>query len=500
MSVTIRLEREKGWRDFSQKLPPEYSAVRKNKQALSIVLLDSFDWRVYNSGHTLRLADGRLQLRVIEDGLPVFESRQRKGVLPVWPKDAKDARLSAWLTGVLDVRALLVHCRWQGSSEDFDLLNADKKTIARGIFYNLNNGNAGLRLLEVQPLRGYEQVCEVIFAPWKTLVAANSDSLLYAEAGVVPGGYRGSRPELDFSQETSLSTALKEILTANFKMMRLNEPGVLQDIDTEFLHDYRVCGRRMRSALSRIKGVLKEETAGQLQNDLKRIGQFTGPVRDWDVFLLRRAGFERVLPEEFHKGLGKLMSNCARRRSMAFSSLNSFLESKEYNEIIARIDATLNDFERHLTADADLKASAAGWIQARYKKVRKQGAELNDHSADSAFHNLRIECKKLRYLLEFFQSAFNKKAVRKATGLLKKLQDNLGNMNDMSVQEELLTEIYLTAKKKNQAALAETAAALLGHTRTEKKRLRRDFRSLFNGFASSKSRHLYKSSFTVEGE
>ncbi len=498
--MTIRLEREKGWRDFSQKLPPEYNAVRKNKQALSIVLLDSFDWRVYNSGHTLRLADGLLQLRAIEDGLPVFESRQRKGVLSVWPKDVKDAHLSAWLADVLDVRALLVHSLWQGSSEEFDLLNTDRKTIARGIFYNLNNGNAGLRLLEVQPLRGYEQVCEVIFAPWKILAADNSDSLLYAEAGVVPGGYRGSRPELDFSQESSLSAALKEILTANFKMMLLNEPGVREDIDTEFLHDYRVCGRRMRSALSRIKGVLKEETVLQLQNDLKRIGNFTGPVRDWDVFLLRRAGFESVLPPQFHKGLGKLMSNCARRRSMAFSSLHSFLESKEYSQIIARIDATLSDYEHHLVTDADLKTSAARWIKARFKKIRKQGAELSDEAGDSAFHDLRIECKKLRYLLEFFQSAFKEKPSRKAIAMLKKLQDNLGSMNDMSVQEELLTEIYLTAKKKNQAELTETAAALIGHTRTEKKRLRRDFRSLFSGFASSKSRHLYKSSFTVEGE
>jgi CHAD domain-containing protein len=51
---------------------------------------------------------------------------------------------------------------------------------------------------------------------------------------------------------------------------------------------------------------------------------------------------------------------------------------------------------------------------------------------------LRIECKKLRYLLEFFRSLCHPDDVERVVKSLKRLQDNLGDFNDLQIQRETL--------------------------------------------------------------
>ena len=60
---------------------------------------------------------------------------------------------------------------------------------------------------------------------------------------------------------------------------------------------------------------------------------------------------------------------------------------------------------------------------------------------DEDLHNLRIDCKKLRYLLEFFTSLFPKTQMKLLIKQLKQLQDNLGDFNDLSVQQARLLEV-----------------------------------------------------------
>ena len=61
--------------------------------------------------------------------------------------------------------------------------------------------------------------------------------------------------------------------------------------------------------------------------------------------------------------------------------------------------------------------------------------EIDDDSPDEALHRLRIDAKKLRYLLEFFRALYPPKEIGAVVGALKSLQDNLGDFNDLSVQQ-----------------------------------------------------------------
>ena len=51
-------------------------------------------------------------------------------------------------------------------------------------------------------------------------------------------------------------------------------------------------------------------------------------------------------------------------------------------------------------------------IASRYKVVRKWANGLHESTPDEEIHELRILCKKLRYLLEFFESLFEKKKLK----------------------------------------------------------------------------------------
>ena len=71
---------------------------------------------------------------------------------------------------------------------------------------------------------------------------------LMKQAGLDPGGYT-SKFHLPLDPKLPSGQAVRRILGHLLGVMTLNEEGVKADTDTEFLHDYRVAIRRIRSAL-----------------------------------------------------------------------------------------------------------------------------------------------------------------------------------------------------------------------------------------------------------
>lgn len=64
-----------------------------------------------------------------------------------------------------------------------------------------------------------------------------------------------------------------------------------------------------------------------------------------------------------------------------------------------------------------------------------EGVVIDSSSSAKALHRLRVECKKLRYLLEFFRSLYKPENLAPLVKDLKRLQDNLGTFNDLRVQQ-----------------------------------------------------------------
>jgi CHAD domain-containing protein len=82
----------------------------------------------------------------------------------------------------------------------------------------------------------------------------------------------------------------------------------------EFLHQYRVGLRRLRSAFGLFRPVLAAESAAALVREMRWLGARLGPARDWDVFC------ERALEPLYERagrdpGFAALRRCCVRERA-----------------------------------------------------------------------------------------------------------------------------------------------------------------------------------------
>jgi len=123
----------------------------------------------------------------------------------------------------------------------------------------------------------------------------------------------------------------------------------------------------------------------------------------------------------------------------------------------------------------------------------KAGAKLADPPAPAALHRLRINAKKLRYLLEFFASLYPEVALARLVKELKGFQDVLGGFNDMELQRArfvaIADQLIASGRARPEALFAvgrlvDAAAARQGD-------YRREFADRFSSFASRDSRALY---------
>ena len=89
-------------------------------------------------------------------------------------------------------------------------------------------------------------------------------------------------------------------------------------------------------------------------------------------------------------------------------------------------------------------------VWKRFQKVSDRAANIGAKSGDTEIHQLRVDCKKLGYLLEYFQPLFKKSDYQRELKTLKQLQDYLGDFNDSSVQHDFLSH-YLTHKDETSS-------------------------------------------------
>jgi CHAD domain-containing protein len=81
-----------------------------------------------------------------------------------------------------------------------------------------------------------------------------------------------------------------------------------------------------------------------------------------------------------------------------------------------------------------------------------------DGLGDAALHRARVDCKRLRYLVEFFADPLGE-AASEAIAAIERLQDALGAFNDLGVQLRAL-ERALREVPRDSADAVERASAL----------------------------------------
>ncbi|PID44573.1 MAG: hypothetical protein CSB48_01535 [Proteobacteria bacterium] len=240
------------------------------------------------------------------------------------------------------------------------------------------------------------------------------------------------RPELP-----ALS-AIKMLLAQSTQGMILHTRGIIEDIDTEFLHQYRVNLRKCRSLMKEFKKLVPEAILLEFNGFFKTLGKLTANVRDLDVYELMLEDWLRQANDADRKSLMPFVNFIHKRREEALADLLDYIKNPEYGRLIAAWQLFLAETEVASENQPTLTIDkvAAKRIKKCFDKLLRDGNELHADSPDEEFHTLRLDFKRLRYLLEYFTDIFASKDYLKLIKMIKKLQTILGDFQDITVQKE----------------------------------------------------------------
>jgi CHAD domain-containing protein len=505
------------WRD---RLVDDLGLVAAPAERFELIYYDSFDWCLHAAGLILqhiRSSDSEeLQLLRLSD----------LAVVAVQPMAKPAARFAAQLPvgeirdriePLLGIRAFLPLACLRGSGICLRQEDREGKTRVRLYLESFSVlDDAGKRRplqkrVRLEALRGYRKAAAGVGAKLAGdyRLVATGDELFgqaLAALGKQPGSY-SSKVVVDLQAQMRADVAVRKILTSLFEAIQVNEAGTIADLDSEFLHDFRVAVRRTRSVLGELKRVFAPSQLARFRREFAWLGSITGPVRDLDVYLLKFDKYKAAISPELRDAL---------------EPLREFLRYKQHAEQTQKLAPDLkgrryrklkDQWQRYLTSrlaknpaapDAarpiGLVAHQRTWRM--YKRVLKEGRAITPESPPADLHELRKSCKKLRYLMEFFLSLYPGKPMRAAIAELKQLQDNLGDFQDIDVQIDSLQRFAMEMRRRGEypQATAQAMEALLAVLEAQVHTVRAEFEAHFERFDSKANHSRYKSLFHPDNE
>ena len=483
----------------------------------ALTFFDSFDWRLHAAGlRLLRFDTGEahlLQLRHPDgtDATPPVSS----DALPAWPRDLPDGPLRERVADALAMRVLLPLVTVRCVATGLRLLNEDEKTVVALHHLALqcdspevSEPRALWTRVRLRPVRGYEEdMAELAAHLAGDLELPVVGDCLFDEALVAVGREAGdysSKLDIRLKRDDQALDAMQTVFATLLATIERNIPGARADLDSEFLHDLRVATRRTRSALTQVKRVLPDPVAEDFKQRFAWLGQLTGPTRDLDVFLLELPRYRASLPGPMRGDLDALATHLEVLQRQEQTRLADALGSERMQALLrdwrAVVEADAMPGEPGWFADLPIERVASERIWRMYRRVIRDGRAVAPEGPPAAMHELRKDCKKLRYLIEFFSSLYPADALKPLVKVLKGLLDILGDYQDLEVQAGALRDFAaalpadLPRRLETVMAIGALVADLLRHQQAAHDR----FADAFAAFDSKPRRAVFRQLFRPE--
>ena len=298
--------------------------------------------------------------------------------------------------------------------------------------------------------------------------------------GERPAGRKAGPPDLN--PEGSVEEGLKRILSNCVNHWLANHAAVLDGGDVEGVHQMRVAFRRLRSALTIFKSALPADDRNWLRREAKSLIDGLGSARDWDVFI--EDMLQPVMTARPEDDSLKVLQEAANeQRRQAYELARAMLRSPQYLRFVLDLGAWLDGrgWRRQTLAglNRNLVDLAEEVLSKRHKESIKLGRKFGELS-DEALHRLRISLKKLRYATEFFAALYAEGGTEAYLKSLRRLQDDLGGLNDLAVAEARLADLRTRFEADEPGALQWPCGVVIGwhsHARARiRPRITKDWR------------------------
>jgi inorganic triphosphatase YgiF len=241
----------------------------------------------------------------------------------------------------------------------------------------------------------------------------------------------------------SAEAVLQRIGRACLDHMLRNEDAALAG-DAEGIHQMRVAVRRLRAILSAFAPLLPRAQRRWASGELRWFADVLGETRNLDVFasdLLRPARAALPAASEFER----LARAVERHRRAAHREVIRAISSTRYTEALLALLRWFDGCEWRAAGDArrldqPLEHIAPLLLDRCRRQATKRSRNFAAQSAKKR-HRLRIALKKLRYAAELLGSLYDPAENRRFVQRLKRLQDDLGDANDVRVGRAIVASL-----------------------------------------------------------
>ncbi|RCG31260.1 CHAD domain-containing protein [Sphaerisporangium album] len=250
--------------------------------------------------------------------------------------------------------------------------------------------------------------------------------------------------------------------------------------EEDAVHQMRVAGRRLRSALKSFSDVITETTG--IQDELRWISNVLGEVRDLEVIRERFAAhLDELEPEVvFGPVRTRLGDDLAEREREAMGRVNEAMSGERYFALLDRLDAlVVNPPLTPLAvkkADVTLaKVADKSWKRVVRRYETAQAIE-DAEQREIAMHDVRKAAKRARYTAEALRPLLGDEADELAKRA-KSVQTVLGLHQDGVVAQKILLEEAERARQAGEDTF--TYGLLAGVERATAQRSYEEFPSVW---------------------
>jgi CHAD domain-containing protein len=472
-------------------LSPHFEVAAGAVQTVRRARLDTFDGRLRSAGLLLEQRTSASSVQLVLKLTEAGQSVVAETADPSWPAlvealpagPVRDA-----VAPVAGIRALMVISDEKRRVRRIDLRNKDQKVVARLELAEPVAASSAPAELTVHELRGYADQAR------RAATLLNAIGLREVESEDDRGGGSAAHAvDRDAPATLLLSAVFSDFLAA----MRNNLPGLLDDVDTEFLHDFRVAVRRTRSTLKLGRPALPDSMRSRWEPEFKWLGDLTTPVRDLDVYELDLPTMAEWLVAANGTDLEPFAKHLRRRRTAERRTLVRGLKSARFERLLAEWEEALSALTAPQPASDEPQPTAGelagASIDRAYARVAGGGSAISADSPAEELHTLRKRCKELRYALEVFAPVIDKQSRKRAVSELKELQDVLGRFQDTEVQRHAMRDFAAEMMVDGNAGALLAMGELIGHLDTEQNRARAEFEGVFDHFVRpSNARRMHR--------
>jgi CHAD domain-containing protein len=266
------------------------------------------------------------------------------------------------------------------------------------------------------------------------------------------------------------------LLRRHLRRMLRATRAVRANRGAEAVHELRVATRRLRATMRLVAPVGPGRKLREHGRAVAALARAAGAVRDRDVLLGDLAARAEAMPAELQPSAAALRAALEAERRAAHAALIAHLDGDAHERSVQQLAALI--CRGHGWDDGPRVRDLGGSILWRHYEALRAHDRGGLPRDEEQLHEMRIEGKRLRYVLELFGDTLGPR-VDEAAAPLVAFQDHLGGLNDAAVARAAL------APHARDGETLPAAAAYLALRDEQAQRLRAELPARWDKLSSA---------------